>query len=199
MLPQCLSLFLQREERGKGTGTGVSVIYGIVKQCGGWITVTSSKGAARIFCSTCANETRASLCRKTLSRCGIPSTLPGSARTSCSWKTSRVSAISPHWSAGAGYKVCLHRGRRGQGYFAESTRGSLLFSDVVLIGQNGIDLALDLRRQTPALPCLLCSGYADDTVRWDSIQKEGFHFLPKPYPVAKLLSAVIEALTDAAP
>jgi two-component system cell cycle sensor histidine kinase/response regulator CckA len=76
----------------------------------------------------------------------------------------------------------------------EYARIDLLFSDIALIGQNGIDLALDLRKQNPALPCLLCSGYVDETMSWDSLQKEGFHFLPKPYPVAKLLTAVAEAL-----
>jgi len=132
----------------------------------------------------------------------IPSTLPGIGKTILLVEDEPgVRNLAALVLQGAGYKVHVCTGAdEAKAIFArEHARIDLLFSDVVLIGQNGIDLALDLRRQTPALPCLLCSGYADDTVRWDSIQKEGFHFLPKPYPVAKLLSAVIEALTDAAP
>jgi PAS domain S-box-containing protein len=65
-----------------------------------------------------------------------------------------------------------------------------------MIGENGIDLAIDLRRRQPHLPVLLCSGYTGDSVRWDFIQQEGFHFLAKPYPVAKLLASVRDTLAD---
>lgn len=204
MLPHVFEPFFTTKERGKGTGLGLSVIYGIVKQCGGWITVTSSKGAGTHFSLYLpANETTGeSPVENTFLPADIPSTLPGIGKTILLVEDEPgVRNLAALVLQGAGYKVHVCTGAdEAKAIFArEHARIDLLFSDVVLIGQNGIDLALDLRRQTPALPCLLCSGYADDTVRWDSIQKEGFHFLPKPYPVAKLLSAVIEALTDAAP
>jgi DNA-binding NtrC family response regulator len=98
---------------------------------------------------------------------------------------------------GAGYKVCAcESAQEAKAFFAnKDAHFDLLFSDVVLVGQNGIDLALELRTKCPTLPVLLCSGYADDSVRWESIQHECFHFLPKPYPTAKLLSSVRDALT----
>ncbi len=98
----------------------------------------------------------------------------------------------------AGYRVFACEGaQKAKAVFARERDGiHLLFSDVVLLGQNGIDLALELRGSRPQLPILLCSGYADDTVRWDSIRQEGFHFLPKPYPITKLLAAVRDALSD---
>ncbi|NLF23465.1 MAG: response regulator, partial [Lentisphaerae bacterium] len=72
----------------------------------------------------------------------------------------------------------------------EGERIDALFSDIVMAGQNGVELALDLRRQRPGLPVLLCSGYADDTVRWSAIKAEGLCFIAKPYTTADLLRAL---------
>jgi len=108
-----------------------------------------------------------------------------------------VRSLSTLVLQGAGYKVVACENAKAAKVLFEHERDpfDLLFSDVILPGQNGIDLAHDLRVLNPNLPILLCSGYADDSVRWESIKKEGFHFLPKPYPTVKLLMAVRDAIT----
>jgi DNA-binding NtrC family response regulator len=83
-------------------------------------------------------------------------------------------------------------------FIRETDRFDVLFSDVVLPGHSGIDLAKKLRQQNPRLAVLLSSGYTDERARWTAIEEEGFHFLQKPYPAATLLRAVRQVL-DARP
>jgi PAS domain S-box-containing protein len=200
LLPHLFEPFFTTKERGKGTGLGLSVIYGIVKQSGGWITVTSAKGRGSSF--------EIFLPASDLSPSGPDegkqppegqTTLPGLGKTILLVEDEPgVRNLAALTLQSAGYRVFACEGaQKAKAVFARERDGiHLLFSDVVLLGQNGIDLALELRGSRPQLPILLCSGYADDTVRWDSIRQEGFHFLPKPYPITKLLAAVRDALSD---
>lgn len=199
LIPHVFEPFFTTKERGKGTGLGLSVIYGIVKQCGGWVNVTSAINAGTHFSLyfPAQDIKAADLVEDTRPIFNVPSTLPGIGKTILLVEDEpgvRNLAALVLQSAGYYVHVCTGADEAKAVFSKEHPRIDLLFSDIVLIGQNGIDLALDLRRQNPALPCLLCSGYADETVPWVSLQNEGFHFLPKPYPVAKLLAAVADAL-----
>jgi len=199
VIPYVFEPFFTTKERGKGTGLGLSVIYGIVKQCGGWVNVTSSKNNGTHFSLYFpAQNTKADVSGEEKHPVfDGPTTLSGIGKTILLVEDEQgVRNLAALVLQNAGYKIHVCSGaEEAKAVFAkERDRIDLLFSDIVLIGQNGIDLALDLRKQKPTLPCLLCSGYANETVPWESLQKEGFHFLPKPYPVAKLMAAVAEAL-----
>jgi PAS domain S-box-containing protein len=198
-IPYVFDPFFTTKERGKGTGLGLSVIYGIVKQCGGWISVSSSADDGTHFSLyfSAHEATDVVTTEETRPVVDMPVTLPGIGKTILLVEDEPgVRNLAALVMQSAGYKVhtCVGASEAKAVFAKEYARIDLLFSDIALIGQNGIDLALDLRKQNPALPCLLCSGYVDETMSWDSLQKEGFHFLPKPYPVAKLLTAVAEAL-----
>jgi len=199
VIPHVFEPFFTTKERGKGTGLGLSVIYGIVKQCGGWVNVTSAINTGTHFSLYFpAQDTKAAdLVEDNRPIFDVPATLPGIGKTILLVEDEpgvRNLAALVLQSAGYSVHVCTGADEAKAVFSKEHARIDLLFSDIVLIGQNGIDLALDIRRQNPALPCLLCSGYADETVPWESLPNEGFHFLPKPYPVAKLLAAVADAL-----
>jgi len=198
-IPYVFDPFFTTKERGKGTGLGLSVIYGIVKQSGGWISVSSSADDGTHFSLyfSAHEATDVVTTEETRPVVDMPVTLPGIGKTILLVEDEPgVRNLAALVMQSAGYKVhtCVGASEAKAVFAKEYARIDLLFSDIALIGQNGIDLALDLRKQNPALPCLLCSGYVDETMSWDSLQKEGFHFLPKPYPVAKLLTAVAEAL-----
>ena len=60
----------------------------------------------------------------------------------------------------------------------------LLFTDVLLPGMNGVELARDARRIRPALRVLLASGYPRDALR-DRL-KYGMAFISKPYTMSAL-------------
>ncbi len=62
-------------------------------------------------------------------------------------------------------------------------RFEVVFSDVVMPGMNGVDLARELRRRRPDLPVVLTSGYSEVLAEQGT---HGFELLRKPYSVADL-------------
>jgi DNA-binding NtrC family response regulator len=65
----------------------------------------------------------------------------------------------------------------------DADRFDVVFSDVLMPGMNGIDLAREIRRRHPDLPVLLTSGYSHVLAQDGS---HGFELLHKPYSVEQL-------------
>lgn len=70
----------------------------------------------------------------------------------------------------------------------------LLLTDVVLPGENGRDLANDLRAVCPALRILFMSGYPENVVTRNGIQADGMFYLPKPFSLQSLTRKVAQVL-----
>jgi len=70
----------------------------------------------------------------------------------------------------------------------------LLLTDVVLPGQNGRDLANDLRSVCPKLRIIFISGYPENVVTCHGIEEEGMFYLPKPFSLQSLTRKVGEVL-----
>ncbi|MEW6027370.1 MAG: response regulator, partial [Planctomycetota bacterium] len=68
----------------------------------------------------------------------------------------------------------------------------LVFSDVVLPGQTGIELVDKIISLKPDQKVVLTSGYMDEKSQWPAIQQKGYRFLQKPYPINLLLAAIKE-------
>ena len=66
----------------------------------------------------------------------------------------------------------------------------MVFSDVVLPDQSGLELIDQLLSSKSDLPVLLSSGYMDEKSQWFVIRERGFKFLQKPYSLVNLLRAV---------
>jgi response regulator RpfG family c-di-GMP phosphodiesterase len=75
----------------------------------------------------------------------------------------------------------------------------LLFTDVVLGGMNGRELAETFLLQHPGTRCLFTSGYADDEVALYGVIQDRIAFLSKPYSPHDLLAKVKEVLVDTEP
>jgi FixJ family two-component response regulator len=59
---------------------------------------------------------------------------------------------------------------------------------------NGLDLAMRLRQDNPALKCLFMSGYTDDVVARQDFMDAGVCFLQKPFSSESLAASVLAAL-----
>jgi len=194
LLPHLFEPFFTTKGQGKGTGLGLSVIYGIVKQNDGWINVYSQEGQGSTF------KVYLPASQKAVAQTEVPpppDTLPGLGKAILLVEDEPgVRSLATLVLQSAGFKVtaCENAEVAVTVFSRTPNRFDLLFSDVVLPGKNGIELAITLRGLAPNLPVLLCSGYADDRVRWASIEQEGFRFINKPYPTATLLRAVHETL-----
>jgi len=80
----------------------------------------------------------------------------------------------------------------------QKTNGEIdiLFSDVVLPGEDGIKLADRLASLKPSLPVLLTSGYMDEEKEWVITCEKGFRFLHKPFSIAEMLRTVRSMLDE---
>ena len=72
----------------------------------------------------------------------------------------------------------------------------LLLTDVVLPGQNGRDLANDLRSVSPKLKIIFISGYPENVVTRHGIQADGMFYLPKPFSLQSLTRKVRQVLEE---
>ncbi|MFH1311874.1 MAG: response regulator [Candidatus Eisenbacteria bacterium] len=79
----------------------------------------------------------------------------------------------------------------------QSGNFDLVFSDVMLPGKNGVELADELLTRKPDLKILLTSGHLDDRAQWSIVCDKGLKFLHKPFTVLDLLQAAKEALVPA--
>src|SRR5690606_9812379 len=75
----------------------------------------------------------------------------------------------------------------------------LLFTDVVLGGMNGRELAEEFLARYPATRCLFTSGYADDEVALYGVIQDRIAFLSKPYSPRDLLEKIKQVLRDDEP
>ncbi|MBX3175963.1 MAG: PAS domain S-box protein [Candidatus Hydrogenedentes bacterium] len=186
--------FFTTKEQGKGTGLGLATVYGIVKQSGGGIWVTSAPGQGAEFqiylprIDAPATEERA------------PATAPhitrGSETILLAEDEEALRAVTHMILTHAGYTVlAAESGSRAIELMRENTgQVDLLLTDVVMPGLSGPQLVTELKAIAPDLKVLFMSGYADDTVIRHGILAEGVEFIHKPYSFAQLTKKIREVL-----
>jgi PAS domain S-box-containing protein len=180
--------FYTTKEQGKGTGLGLSTVYGIVQQVCGTIEVDTSLGGGTSFRITMPATTDELVART------LNPTLESSARGSESIliveDEAIVRALVRAVLTKQGYAVVEAADpSEALAICADGRTFDLLFTDVVMPGMSGHELAKRLISGQPSLKVLFCSGYSNDTgVLADS------HFLQKPYALGELAASVRELL-----
>ncbi|HEV2569664.1 ATP-binding protein [Sphingomonas sp.] len=181
--------FFTTKEVGKGTGLGLSQVYGFTKQSDGEIRVESSLGQGTTF-------------RLLLpARDDRPKELEEKLQLSERRAGSRVLIVEDNADVRA-FAVDLLQDLGFVAQVADSGQAALdllssgavfdvLFSDVVMPGMGGIDLAKIVRERIPQLPIVLTSGYSHILVEEG---QHGFPLLQKPYSAAAVTEALHEAL-----
>jgi PAS domain S-box-containing protein len=189
--------FFSTKGLGKGTGLGLAMAYGIIKQHKGWINVYSEPDHGttfKIYLPTC--EAHAVVAP-------APAAPPGphNKRILLVEDEPSISEFSARALTRHGYEVQTTTSAQEALQLAarDTADYALLFSDIVLADGNGIELANQLRQRFPALRVMLTSGYTDNQIRWPEIGRQGYRFLPKPYPAAALLKAINELFADKNP
>jgi PAS domain S-box-containing protein len=177
-----------------GTGLGLSVIYGNVQQHGGWIDVETAPGRGTTFRiyfpeTTHAPEVQEAPRRSTASLGGCGE------RILLVEDEALIRDLAAQVLRSKGYEVVeVSTAEEAIEHLDDGGDFDLLFSDVVLPGMGGIQLAEAVEQRCPDSRILLCSGYADHRLQWPTIRERGFPFLDKPYSVADLLASVRGAL-----
>ncbi|MCE1237640.1 MAG: response regulator [Hyphomicrobiales bacterium] len=196
--------FFTTKPVGQGTGLGLSTVYGIVKQTGGFVYCTSEVGKGTTFhillprhVETAAEAAKAAAeAAKPDQPQAAAADLTGSATILLVEDEEAVRAFASRALASRGYTV--HEAGTGTEALEvmEETGGAvdLVVSDVVMPEMDGPSLLRELRKQRPDLKIIFVSGYAEDAFAKNLPEGEQFHFLPKPFTLKALATAVKEAL-----
>ena len=78
--------------------------------------------------------------------------------------------------------------------FAKDKNFQLLITDMVMPGQNGIELAKKILEETPDIKIILASGYSEDILKGEFADIENMSFIPKPFSLGDLTQKVYEVL-----
>ncbi len=192
---QIFEPFFTTKEMGRGSGLGLSTVYGIVRQSGGSIGVTSEPGSGTTFNiflpSVDAAERPHPAARPAAGNSGTETVLVVEDEPA-------LRRLSERALQKAGY-VVLTAGTAEEGAATlEAQRGRvhLLLTDIVLPGMSGRELAAQVAPLHPGLRVLFTSGYTDDTVLRHGVSTHTAMFLPKPFTVEELVRKVREVLDD---
>jgi two-component system, cell cycle sensor histidine kinase and response regulator CckA len=186
--------FYTTKEKGKGSGLGLAMVYGIVKQSGGHIEVDSEVGvgtAFTIYLPTATTERPSSA-----AHAAGPARAAGTEAVLLVEDEGDVRRMAASALTSFGYDV-LEAGSGVEALRLLEARGGavdLLATDVVMPGMSGRELAGALRPRYPALKVLYMSGYTDDAVVRHGILQADVAFLQKPYTPTALARKVREVL-----
>ncbi len=178
--------FYTTKETGRGTGLGLSTVYGIVQQSGGHIYVYSEPGMGttfKIYLPRIDNPIVNGI--STESPC-LP--VKGSETILLVEDNESVRDLAHMVLHGNGYKV-LEAGNPQEALQVFETYGEaihLLLTDVVMPGGSGPTLAKELRSRQPDLKVLYISGYPQDTHAIDNLVTHKDAFLAKPFTPVSL-------------
>jgi CheY-like chemotaxis protein len=191
VLPHIFEPFFTTKERGRGTGLGLSVVYGIVKSHDGWIDVSSRPGEGSTF-----KIFLPAIKKKLISV--IPNQFVfeqfdnKEAKILLVEDDPEVLSLTRKVLKKNGYLVYPSKSMAEALAIFELENGyfDLVLCDIILPDGKGTDLVVKLKEANPSLNALLVSGYADDRDILDQLKLRGIPFIPKPYTFADLLKQI---------
>nr|WP_249817606.1 PAS domain S-box protein [Bradyrhizobium sp. 147] len=187
--------FFTTKEVGKGTGLGLSQAFGFAKQSGGDIAVTSAQGKGATF-TIYLPRAQSPVTDKEAAALIYEAAATGRGyRVLVVEDDDEVGRFSTELLEDLGYVVRRVANANaaltilGENEFAVD----LVFSDVIMPGMNGVELAGIIREHYPGLPVVLTSGYSN--VLAENAHR-GFELIQKPYSVESLSRILRKAITE---
>ena len=178
--------FFTTKELGRGTGLGLSQVYGFAKQSGGEVNVTSTLGKGTTFTlylpySDKRSEVAADFKQSFAS--------DGRGRVLVVEDNHQVGIFARQILEDMGYETALAIDGPAALKCLEDSEGAfdVVFSDVVMPGMTGVDLGRRIRECWPRLPFILTSGYSDALA---ADNRHGFPLIRKPYSLDELARAI---------
>ncbi|GJD47404.1 Blue-light-activated protein [Methylobacterium crusticola] len=181
VLARVMEPFFTTKAEGRGTGLGLSMVYGFVKQSGGAVRIASQAGRGTTvqfyFPATEVEERQApSAVHRPTQRFGTETILIVDDRRD-------VAELARAILRDFGYTTLMATdGRQALEVLDGSETVDLLFSDLIMPGgMNGVMLAREARRRQPRLKVLLTTGYAEASLERTDAGGTEFEIINKPY------------------
>lgn len=187
--------FFTTKEVGQGTGLGLSQVFGFAAQSGGEVRVESELNVGTAFtlylpkvaapADASGKVTDAIVSHKAPNGCVLVVE-----------DNAHVGEFATQLLADLGYEtVWAPDAQSALKLIEEGQAVDVMFTDVVMPGMSGVDLAKEFERLRPGVPVVLASGYSHILAEEGA---HGFPLLQKPYSVEALSKAILAAMADSA-
>jgi CheY-like chemotaxis protein len=193
-LSQIFEPFFTTKEVGQGTGLGLSTVYGIVKQSGGYISVDSEVGRGttfNIYFPQVDQEVSEIVTRPTSS-----ALLPGKETVLLVEDDNQVRSMTAMALKMSGYEV-LTAANGGEALLLCERYESnieLLLTDVMMPQMSGQELSTKLLKLRPATRVLFMSGHSENASIHHGVIKDGTDFIEKPFSPQAITQRIREVL-----
>lgn len=193
-LPNVFEPFYTTKEVGRGTGLGLSTVFGVVKQHEGWIDVDSVIGKGSTF---------------SINLPVAPQAVPESKKLPTASSDAQAKATVLIVEDDSSVRLTMSRLLERVGYeVIQSVNGpealdllkrrevkiDIVVTDMVMPGGlTGIEVGKEIRKMSPEMPIVYCSGYSSELMSVTSLASTE-RFLSKPFEATQLLSIVRELL-----
>lgn len=197
VLARAFEPFFTTKDSGKGSGLGLSLVYGFVKQSGGHIAVYSEQGIGttiRLYLPVVTDEVVRRATRD-------PAEIRGGHETILVVEDDEaVREVAVGFVSKLGYRVLQAAdAQQALALLAREPAIDLLFTDVVLRGEvDGPQLAREAMRRKPGLKVLYTSGYARNALPMQRELDGSIELLSKPYQIGQLARMLRRALDEPA-
>lgn len=197
LLPKIFEPFFTTKSVGKGSGLGLSMVYGIVKQLKGDVQVESEPGKGAVFRiyipimpeSDVEGEDKQKIDEKKHAK-----ECHGDKKILVAEDEVFVRELIRKTLEKYKYKVIVAENGQQAVDMALTNKIDLLLSDIMMPFKNGPEAYAEIKNSKPDLPCIYMSGYSSEIVEEENKTGEPINFLQKPLNLDQLLTMIQEVL-----
>ena len=187
--------FFTTKEDGRGTGLGLSMVFGFVRQSGGHLAIHSKVGVGTTIQMHFPRSDESEIASDEVR---VMSQEGGHETVLVVEDDAQVRSTSVELLQELGYRVLqASNGDAAMVILKSGVKIDLVFTDVVMPGiERSADLAAWARSRTPAIPVLFTSGHTRDILSRNNILAPGVTLLHKPYRPDTLAKMLRQVLAD---